>query len=87
MVTVNVLIEDVRKRKGITRIHVAKAVGKTPSWYTKMVRGRANVTVDMLPSIAEALGETPQYFLARIDETENSKELTSGKGSKEADAL
>ncbi|MET3657889.1 helix-turn-helix domain-containing protein [Sporosarcina psychrophila] len=48
-------IEEIRKRKGVTKTHIAKSCGKTVSWYYGISVGRRTPDVDSLQEIADAL--------------------------------
>jgi len=48
-------IEEVRKRKGVTKTHIAKRCDRSTAWYHGISTGRRKPTVESLEMIAEAL--------------------------------
>jgi len=65
-------IEQIRKRKGITKTHIAKRCGKSVPWYADISKGRRRLFVGDLLSIAEALEEKPEIFFDQeLSETRN----------------
>ncbi len=55
-------IEQLRKRKGITKTHIGNYCGKTGAWYGDIVRGRRRVYLSDVFMIAEAMDEDIKIF-------------------------
>lgn len=55
-------IEQVRRRKGVTKTHIANKCGKTPTWYTDISNGRRGISVEALEQIANALEVDVRVF-------------------------
>lgn len=71
-------MEDLRKRKGITKTHIAKHCGHTVAWYHDISKGRRNVYLDDAMMIAEAIGEDLTYFLRlKLSDTRNNTDKTA----------
>jgi len=67
-------IEAVRKKKGVTKTHIAKHCDRSVSWYTDITKGRRRMFLDDLLLVAEALGESPIYFFKyELSETRNNQ--------------
>lgn len=64
------MIELVRKRKGVTKTHIAKKCGKTPTWYTDISNGKRGMSVEALEQIADALEvDVKVFFDEKLSET------------------
>lgn len=76
--TINEKIEQIRRRKGVTKKHIAEKCGHTPAWYTDIVKGR-QIKVDTLQKIADALEVDIRIFfdnkLSVTRKNENQKEV------------
>jgi transcriptional regulator with XRE-family HTH domain len=44
------------ERQGVTRSELARRIGVTPAYVTKILRGQANFTLDTMVRLARALG-------------------------------
>lgn len=67
-------IEEIRKRKGITKSHISKYCGKSTQWYSDISRGRRRMYVDDLPKVAEAMGEDVKNFFNNVlSDTRNKR--------------
>lgn len=55
-------MEMIRKRKGITKTHIAKHCKRSVSWYADIAKGRRSVYLDDFMMIAEAMGEDVRIF-------------------------
>lgn len=55
-------VELIRKRKGITKKHIADRCNKTSAWYTGVSQGRTRIDVETLEEIADALGVDVRIF-------------------------
>lgn len=62
MSSVHMRIEEIRKRKGVTKTHIARRCNKTTAWYCGIASGRRKLNVDSLQLIANALGVTVKDF-------------------------
>lgn len=51
---INEKIEYIRKKKGVTKQHIANKCGYSSAWYTDLLKGRPP-RVDTLQKIADAL--------------------------------
>lgn len=51
-------IEEIRKKKGISKTHIAKHCGKSPQWYSDITSGRRRMYVDDLIQVTEAIGKS-----------------------------
>lgn len=71
-------MEEVRKRKGVTKTHIAKHCGHTVAWYHDIAKGRRKVYLDDAIMIAESLGEElPLFFAKKLSETRKSTNKTA----------
>jgi transcriptional regulator with XRE-family HTH domain len=59
---IHLKIEDVRKKKGVTKTHIANKCGKSVSWYHGIATGRRKPTVESVAMIAEALEVDVKIF-------------------------
>ena len=50
------LLRDALKERSIKPAHLARALGITRSWMSKLLKGKATLTVPMLMKIAEKIG-------------------------------
>jgi transcriptional regulator with XRE-family HTH domain len=50
------LLKDALKDRGIKPAHLAKALGISKSWMSKIMKGNATLTVPMLMEIAKKIG-------------------------------
>lgn len=55
-------------QQGITRKDLARLLGKSPAYVTKILRGNTNFTLDSMVRIAQALGAEfhPQLSMSRL---------------------
>jgi transcriptional regulator with XRE-family HTH domain len=67
---IHIRVEQVRKRKGVTKAHIARRCGHSPSWYHDISKGRRKMTVETLEQIADVL-EVPvtHFFEDKISES------------------
>ena len=65
-VLVGLRIRELRKRKGLTQEKAAERASVNATYYGRVERGDANVSLELLAAIAEAL-ETPIEELVTID--------------------
>ncbi|AYB39711.1 helix-turn-helix domain-containing protein [Brevibacillus laterosporus] len=63
MIPVHLRIEEVRKRKGITKSSLAKKIGISPMGYHYLSIGRNPISTDRLQIIAKELNTDPRDFL------------------------
>lgn len=56
-------MEDMRRRKGITKTHIARHCGHSVTWYQDIAKGRRKVYLDDAILIAEAVGA--DFFSAK----------------------
>lgn len=71
-------MEEARRRKGITKTHVAKHCGHTVAWYHDISKGRRKVYLDDAFRIAESIGEDLSvFFPQKISVTLSSKEKSA----------
>lgn len=67
-------IETLRKRKGMTKTHIANHCGKTIAWYADIAKGRRRVYLDDVLLIAEAMNEDERnFFDKKLSETLNKQ--------------
>ncbi|MBJ6362138.1 helix-turn-helix domain-containing protein [Paenibacillus sp. GCM10012307] len=65
-------LEEIRKRKGITKTHVASHCGKTTAWYVDIVKGRRRVYMEDVSAIANSLElEVSFSFSQKVSEMLN----------------
>lgn len=55
-------MELIRKRKGITKTHIAKHCSRSVSWYADIAKGRRRVYLDDFLMIADAMSEDVKVF-------------------------
>lgn len=66
------IMEQTRKRKGITKTHIARYCGRSVSWYADIAKGRRRVFLDDFIMIAESMGEdVANFFDKKLSETRN----------------
>ncbi|UOF90847.1 helix-turn-helix transcriptional regulator [Fodinisporobacter ferrooxydans] len=66
-------IEEIRKKKGVTKTHIAKKCGRSVSWYCGIATGRRKPNVDSIRMIAEALDvDVRIFFDQQLSETLNN---------------
>lgn len=56
MLEVTELLTDVMERRGVTRVELARRLGKSKAFVTQVLRGRHNMTLRTLGDFAWALG-------------------------------
>ena len=56
-------VKEIRLNKGIKAKYVAEKAGLSPSEYSAVENGRRRLTADLIVSIANALGVTPDDIL------------------------
>lgn len=67
-------IENIRKKKGITKTHIAKHCDKSVSWYADIAKGRRRLFVDDLLGISEAMDvEVTIFFDKKLSVTRKSE--------------
>ena len=72
MVPVYQNIELIRKRKGVTKTHIAKKCNKTTQWYYGISTGKRQPNVEALQQIADALEvDVRDFFTNQLSETRN----------------
>ncbi len=72
---VHLKIEEIRKRKGVTKTHIAKSCGHTPQWYSKVSKGEIALDVNKLELIATILEEdVKNFFDYKLSDTLNLSE-------------
>ncbi|MFJ7663704.1 helix-turn-helix domain-containing protein [Lysinibacillus sp. NPDC097162] len=65
-------IEEIRKRKGVTKSHIARSCGHTPQWYSKVSKGEIVLDVNKLELIASILEEdVKNFFDNKLSDTLN----------------
>lgn len=71
-------IEEIRKRKGVTKSHIARACNRTPQWYSKVSKGEITLDVITIQLIAKALEvDVKNFFDQKLNVTFNLKEKTA----------
>lgn len=69
------VMEQTRKKKGITKTHIAKHCGRSVSWYADIAKGRRRVYLEDFMMIADAMGENvTNFFRQELSVTRNNKE-------------
>ena len=69
-------IRDLRKQKRVHQYVLARMVGITPGALTNFEKGRRNVSLDWLRTIADALDTPIAYFL--LPEGRGEKKMATG---------
>ena len=70
MSTVYLNIEEIRKRKGVTKSHIARSCGHTPQWYSKVSKGEIVLDVNKLELIASILEvDVTVFFNNKLSDT------------------
>jgi transcriptional regulator with XRE-family HTH domain len=71
-------IEEIRKRKGVTKTHIAKHCGKTVAWYYGISTGKRTPNVDSLQQIADALEvDVRIFFEDELSDSLNKNQTTA----------
>lgn len=73
-------IKEIRISKGIKAKFVAERVGLSPSEYSAIESGRRRLTADLVLSIAEVLGITPNDILCPEVSVTLINDLTGTEG-------
>lgn len=55
-------MEQIRKRKGMTKTDIAKKCGHTITWYADIAKGRRGVSLEDFMQIADAMDEDVVNF-------------------------
>ncbi|MFG3612418.1 helix-turn-helix domain-containing protein [Rummeliibacillus stabekisii] len=75
MSDVHLKIEEIRKRKGVTKSHIARYCDRTPQWYSKVSKGEITLDVITLQLIADALEvDVVNFFNSKLSVTFNLKQ-------------
>ena len=75
MTLVHLNIELIRKRKGVTKSHIARGCERTPQWYSKVAKGDITLDVVTLQKIADVLEvDVTNFFDNKLSETLNLNE-------------
>jgi plasmid maintenance system antidote protein VapI len=56
---------DLMQDNNISRMELAKRLGKSPAYITKILRGDVNFTIDSMVKLAKAVGGTVQIHLGQ----------------------
>ncbi|MCL6443152.1 MAG: helix-turn-helix domain-containing protein [Alicyclobacillus sp.] len=65
-------IDKLRRAKGLQKGQLAKCVGRSAAWYSKLLRGDKVPNADHITAIANALGVEPGvFFKHQLDESES----------------
>jgi transcriptional regulator with XRE-family HTH domain len=64
MILVNERIEFIRKKKGVSKASLARAMGVSPMTYHYLANGRTPITTVRLEIISKELGVSPIIFLS-----------------------
>lgn len=59
-------LKEIRIKKGISQIHVAKKIGYSQQRYNRMENGISKLDANLLPGIAEALGIDPEELFKEL---------------------
>lgn len=70
-------IEEIRKRKGITKTHVANYCGHTVAWYYDIAKGRRRVYLDDALLILKSIDEEPGIFFGTKVSVTLSSEISA----------
>jgi transcriptional regulator with XRE-family HTH domain len=62
------LLKESRERAGITQVDLAKALGRSQSYVSKVERGDRRLDIVQLRTICQALGLTLTEFVRRLEE-------------------
>jgi len=63
VIRTNERICELMEARGITRAELARRLGKSPPYVTRLLNGRPNMTLKTLTEIAVALGEAIEVFI------------------------
>jgi transcriptional regulator with XRE-family HTH domain len=77
-------VTEIMERDGISRSELARRLGTSPAYVTKMLRGNANFTLTTMSRLARALGADLQIQLltpAKSELKEEAETERSGGGS------
>jgi transcriptional regulator with XRE-family HTH domain len=55
-------LKAIRTELGVTQIHIARALDKSPAWYHGIESGRRKIDAETLRDIAKVLGVTACKF-------------------------
>lgn len=67
-------IVGIMERKGISRSDLARNIGCTPAYVTKLLRGSVNFTMLTMRKLADALGCNIEYRISDCDQKQMSQE-------------
>ncbi|MBH8601485.1 helix-turn-helix domain-containing protein [Thermoactinomyces sp. CICC 23799] len=74
-------IKERRKELNLTQEQIARKLGKSRSWYTKIEIGIRNIKLDDLIKLSKALEVDPVFF---IDFCEGNSQMRSDKNEQQA---
>lgn len=70
-------VESIRKSRGVTKTHLARACSKSVAWYSDVSKGKIRLTVDDLELIATSLNvDVKIFFDINLSETLNDTKVS-----------
>ncbi len=74
MFPIHLKIEEIRRKKGVTKTYIAQKCDKSVSWYHGIATGRRTPNVDSIRQIAEALDvDVRIFFEEKLSDTHNNE--------------
>lgn len=79
--------ESVRVARGVTKAHIAAAIGRTPTICQDWKKGKSVPNSDQLKIVAAILGTTPEYLTGESDQKEKPAAQSDGRDINDADIM
>ena len=71
-------LREIRKKKNLNAIDIARQVGVTPASYYRYEKGEQTLSADVLYRLAEAMGVSADSIIGLIDDDEKEDEKKEG---------
>lgn len=76
--------EKLRAKKGVTKAHIAAAIGRTPTAIQDWKQKKSVPNTEQLKIVAEILGTTPEYLMGETDDAGLTKPSAAEEAIKAA---
>jgi len=76
------VFEKYRIKRKLNKQDIARFVGKTPGWYSKLITGKIPLRSQYLAPMAKALGITPERLAKEYHSRTELEDTSSSSGAK-----